>query len=314
MMAYTLGFDGGGTKTECVVVNAAGSVVGEGRGGPSNPLRNGYEAAFQSLQAAAAEALGRSGVQSEKITAICVGLAGAGSRTVVRKMLVHFARQFPKAISHVTTDLEIALEAAAPSGPGIVLIAGTGSAAYGRNTEGQTARSGGYGPWIGDEGSAFDIGRRAVAAIARTRDMAAPVSLLTDLIPAALECPNWEDLIERISKNPHDVFPKLFPVVAEAADANDSAAKEILFTAAIGLANLAMIVVRRLDLHDVAFPLVKVGGVFGRSKMLDALLDSVLASGALRANISRLHVSPAIGAARIAARLTEPSVQASHAG
>jgi glucosamine kinase len=253
-------------------------------------------------------------VQIDKIAALCVGLAGAGSRTVVRRMLVHFARQFPRAIAHVTTDLEIALEAAAPSGPGIVLIAGTGSAAYGRNSVGVTARSGGYGPWIGDEGSAFDIGRRAVAAVARTRDMAAPVTLLTDLIPAALECPDWEDLIQRIAKNPHEVFPKLFPVVAEAADADDSAAKEILFTAAIGLANLAMIVVRRLGLHDVEFPLVKVGGVFGRSKMLDALLDSVLASGALRANISGLHISPAVGAARIAVKLIETSAQASHGG
>ena len=314
MTVYTLGFDGGGTKTDCVVVNAEGSVVGEGRGGPSNPLRNGYEAAFQSLNDAAVEALSRAGIRTDKVTGICVGLAGGSSRTVVRKMLVHFARQFPKAITHVTTDLEIALESAAPSGPGVVLIAGTGSAAYGRNAAGETARSGGYGPWIGDEGSAFDIGRRAVAAVARTRDMAAPVTLLADMIQAALGCPDWDDLVQRIAKNPHDVFPKLFSVVAEAADANDSAAKEILFTAAIGLANLAMIVVRHLGLGDVEFPLVKCGGVFGRSKMLDALLDSVLVSGALRANISRMQVSPAVGAARIAAGLAETSVQTSSHG
>ncbi len=91
-------------------------------------------------------------------------------------------------------------------------------------------------------------------------------------------------------------------MVADAAKAEDSAAKEILFTAAIGLGNLAMIVVRRLRMKDQEFPLVKCGGVFGRSQMLDALLDSVLASGALRAKISRLEISPAVGAARMAAR------------
>jgi hypothetical protein len=114
-------------------------------------------------------------------------------------------------------------------------------------------------------------------------------------------------------KDPDDVFPKLFTVVAAAADSEDSAAKEILFTSAIGLSNLAMIVIRRLGMNTLQFPLVKCGGVFGRSKMLDTLLDSVLASGALRAKISRLEISPAIGAARMAARLSgSPSQAVSH--
>src|SRR6202030_705883 len=141
---------------------------------------------------------------------------------------------FPAAIAHVTTDCEIALEALAGIGPGIVLISGTGSVAYGRNSKGETARAGGYGPWVGDEGSAFEIGRRAVAAVARTRDTGGPITLLTNMIPAALDCPDWDELMLRITKNPDDIFPALFSVVAEAADAEDSAAKEILFTSAIG--------------------------------------------------------------------------------
>ena len=101
--------------------------------------------------------------------------------------------------------------------------------------------------------------------------------------------------------------------MAAAANSEDSAAKEILFTSAIGLSNLAMIVIRRLGMKGEQFPLVKCGGVFGRSKMLDSLLDSVLASGALRAKISRLEISPAIGAARMAARQAgSPSQASSH--
>ena len=133
------------------------------------------------------------------------------------------------------------------------------------------------------------------------------------MISAALDCPDWDDLMLRIMKNPDDVFPKLFPVVAAAANSEDSAAKEILFASAIGLGNLAMIVIRRLGMKGQEFPLVKCGGVFGHSHMLDSLLDSVLASGALRAKISRLEISPAVGAARMAARLSEsPSQAASH--
>jgi len=213
----------------------------------------------------------------------------------------------------VATDYEVALESATGSGPGVVLIAGTGSVAYGRNAAGDTARAGGYGPLLGDEGSAFEIGRRAVSAVAHSRDMDAPVTVMAEMISAALDCPDWDDLMLRIMKNPDDVFPKLFPVVAEAANSEDSAAKEIMFASAIGLGNLAMIVTRRLGMKDQEFPLVKCGGVFGHCLMLDSLLDSVLVSGALRAKISRLEISPAIGAARMAARLSEsPSQAASH--
>jgi len=312
-MGYSIGIDGGGTKTDCVVLDSQGAVIGEGRGGPANPLRSGYDAAFRSITEAAAEALKNSHLHTGDVKAVCAGLAGAGQRSVVRRMLVFLTHEFPRAVAQVTTDGEIALETVAGSGPGIVLIAGTGSVAFGRNAAGETARSGGYGPWIGDEGSAFEIGRRAVAAVARTRDLDAPVTLLAEMIPSALACSDWDELMQRISKNPDDVFPKLFPVVAEAANLEDSAAKEILFTAAIGLGNLAMVVVRRLGMKDQEFPLVKCGGVFGRSRMLDGLLDSVLVSGALRAKISHLGISPAIGAARMAARLAEsPSQSATH--
>jgi N-acetylglucosamine kinase len=312
-MGYSLGFDGGGTKTECVLLDARGAVIGEGRGGPANPLRSGYDGAFTSLHEAAAGAMAAARIRPGDVTNVCAGIAGAGRRSVVRRVMVFLTEEFPAALTQVATDYEVALESAAGSGLGVVLIAGTGSVAFGRNAAGETARAGGYGPWIGDEGSAFDIGRRAVSAVARTRDTDAPVTMLAEMIPAALDCPDWDELMLRIMKNPDEVFPKLFPAVAAAANSEDSAAKEILFTSAIGLGNLAMIVIRRLGMKGEEFPLVKCGGVFGHSRMLDTLLDSVLASGALRAKISRLEISPALGAARMAARLSDwPPQAASH--
>ena len=308
-MSYLLGLDGGGTKTDCVVSNTQGDVIGMGRAGPSSPLRCGFDAAFQSLSEAAAEALKEAKLPSTALASVCAGLAGAGRSSVVRRTTEFLAKAFPGAQTHVATDYEIALEAAVGIGAGVVLIAGTGSVAYGRNDPGETARAGGYGPWVGDEGSAFDIGRRAISAVARTRDMSAPPTLLSSLSLAALNCPDWEELTDRTMRNPDEVFPKLFPVVAAAADAEDSAAREILFTSAIGLANLAMIVVRKLGLGDSGseFPLVKCGGVFGHSRMLDSLLDSVVSSGAPQAKLSKLDISPAVGAARLAKRLLEGS-------
>jgi N-acetylglucosamine kinase-like BadF-type ATPase len=309
-MGYSLGFDGGGTKTECVVLGADGNIIGEGRGGPSNALRCGFDTAFRSLSEAADEALKSAGLHRHSVSGVCAGLAGAGRRNVVHRVLVFLSQEFPNAFAHVTTDYEVALETAVGAGPGVVLIAGTGSAAYGRNAAGETARAGGYGPWVGDEGSAFEIGRRALAAVARARDQSGPITLLTEMIAAALECGDWDELTQQTMKNPDEIFPALFSVVAEAADAEDSAAKEILFTSAIGLGNLAMIVVRRLGMKDQEFPLVKCGGVFGHSRLLDALLDSIVVSGALRAKVSKLEISPAVGAARIAARLAGSPAQA----
>jgi len=304
-MSYYLGFDGGGTKTESALIDAAGAVLARGIGGPSNPLRVGFDHAFAALGGATTHALSAARLQAQQIRGVCAGLAGAGQARVVKRVMAFLVETFPTAFVHVTTDLEVALEAAVGSGPGVVLIAGTGSAAYGRNASGQKARAGGHGPWIGDEGSAFDIGRRAVAAVARTRDGLAPVTLLTEMIPAALDCASWEALAERIAENPDEVFPRIFPVVAEAADAADGPAREILFTAALGLSMLAGSVIRKLELAEEEFVLAKAGGVFGRSQLLDSALDSLIASAVRRAKIAPLRVSPAEGAAQLAKRLSD---------
>jgi N-acetylglucosamine kinase-like BadF-type ATPase len=302
-MKIAVGFDGGGTKTECVVLDAEGNAIGRGSAGPSNPLRVGFPAAFQELAQAAAQALGGAQLKPPDVDAVCAGLAGAGRRSVIRKAMIFLAREFPGALAQVTTDGEIALEAAVGAGAGVVLVSGTGSSAFGRNEEGATARAGGFGPWIGDEGSAYEVGRRAVACVARARDQAAPVTVLADLIASELACPSWGELVERIANNPDAVFPRIFPVVVAAADAEDAPAREILFTSALGLSSIALTVVRRLSLPQQEFPLVKCGGVFGASRLLDAMLDSVLRSAAPLASISRLEMPPAMGAARLAARL-----------
>jgi N-acetylglucosamine kinase-like BadF-type ATPase len=312
-MTYFLGFDGGGTKTDCVLLDANRAIVGEGRGGPANPLRSGYELALASLREAAAQALAAAKIRPADVTSVCAGLAGAARRSVVSRVMVFLSHEFPASVTQVVTDFEVALEAAAGSGPGVVLIAGTGSVAYGRNAAGETARAGGYGPWIGDEGSAFEIGRRAVSAVARARDSDAPSTLLTEMISGALSCPGWDDLVLQTMRVPDEVFPKLFPVVAEAADKDDAVAKEILSSSAISLGHLAAAVISRLGMRYQQFPLVKCGGVFGRSPILDVLVDAALASAGPRARVSRAEISPAVGAARMAARLSESSSQsASH--
>jgi N-acetylglucosamine kinase-like BadF-type ATPase len=301
-MEYFLGFDGGGTKTECVLMDADGQILAESRAGPSNPLRSGFERTFTALSEAATGALAARQLSENRVTGICAGIAGAGRADVVDRVEEFFRHAFPHAAVRVTTDLEIALETAAGSDAGLVLIAGTGSAAYGRNVDGKTARAGGEGPQKGDLGSAFDIGRRVWKMIVSGQGGLAQHNSLVDRIYETLGSGDPHAIAQRITENPDDVFPKLFPLVAEAAEMGDPSAREILTGAAGALARLAAVVVEKLDLVNESFILARVGGVFGKSSILDSAVDAQLARIAPKARIERLSISAARGAAEIARR------------
>ncbi len=161
-MKCVLGFDGGGTKTECVVLNEAGAVVARGKGPASNPTRIGFPAAFAAIKETTRTANNSTRISLE-VAALCAGLAGTG-RPENRDQMLHFLKeQFPEAIVDVRPDFELPLYAM-PPGAAMVLIVGTGSAAVARGGAGSIKRQGGFGPASSDEGSAFDIGLAAIAA------------------------------------------------------------------------------------------------------------------------------------------------------
>jgi glucosamine kinase len=301
-MNFYLGFDGGGTKTECIALDADGRVVGYGNSGASNPLRVGYDAACAALQLAAATAISSANHKVSDVRGICAGLAGAGRRNVAEEMRTRLSRIWPDASIQIVTDAEAALETAVGSAPGVVLIAGTGSIALGRNSKGELACAGGYGLWIGDAGSAYDIGRQATFAVASARDFAAPGTVLAEMILSTLDCRAWCDVIEKIAIGPGAVFPKLVPVVMRAAEEGDAAARGILTHAALDLANLALAVIGRLNMKDTEFRIACVGGVFGRNYILDGRVDDLISRTAPGAQVGLLEHSPALGAARVAMR------------
>jgi N-acetylglucosamine kinase-like BadF-type ATPase len=299
-MSYFLGFDGGGTKTDCVLLDAEGHVLRKAQGGPSNPLRAGYPRAWFAVSGAADAVLARQSLRASDINGICAGFGGAGRPSVAKRMSTFLERSFPKAEVKVTTDMEIALAAAAGAGPGVVLIAGTGSVAYGRSRDGKTVRAGGWGPWLGDEGSAFDIGRRALTAVRRYEDGLGRTTVLAARVLKNLGYRDWSSVIEHIAKNPDEVFPRVYPLVARAAEEGDNVSRKILAGAADALVELAGHVVTKLDLAGESFPLIRSGGVFGHCEYLDALVDARLSEVASRAKIGLLQTSPAEAAANLA--------------
>jgi N-acetylglucosamine kinase-like BadF-type ATPase len=301
-MRYVLGFDGGGTKTECVLMDEAGLVRAEGRSGPSNPMRVGFGGSLAAVCEAGRTAIQNAKLSTSDISLVCAGLAGLAQPESQRKMKKLLAEEFPGKLVHVCTDLDLTLEATG-EGRAIVLIAGTGSAAVGRDLSGQVIRVGGHGPLLGDEGSAYDIGRRAAIAALRASDRGMADSPLAARILRELRATDWEDLQLRVYRVPDEVFPRIFPVVTAAADEGDSAARALLQDAAGELAGLVVDLMERLELKAEKFLLVKSGGMVGRSEYFDKLLDERLRRAAPKAEFGALVITAAQAAARLALRL-----------
>jgi glucosamine kinase len=301
-MKLALGFDGGGTKTHCVLIDAQGHILAESRSGPSNPMRVGFGGAMASVCDGARLALQTAGVSIDDLAAICTGNAGTGQPEASERMRTLLSQEFPGALVRICTDLELTLEAAG-DGPVVVLLAGTGSAAVGRDHAGQLVRIGGHGPLVSDEGSAYDVGRRAVMMAMRAFEKKEQDSPLGDRILGELGFASWEELQARAVAAPDDVFPRVFPIVAAAAETGDLAARQLLQLAAADLASLVYDLVERLQLRDQTFLLVKSGGMLCRSAYFDQLIDQRLREASPNAQFGALAMTPGEAAARIALRL-----------
>ncbi|GAC1638896.1 MAG: N-acetylglucosamine kinase [Candidatus Acidiferrum sp.] len=279
-----MGLDGGGTKTDCLLLQESGRILGQGRGGASNPSRIGIEAAAQGVREAATAALKNAGISMEQVTDVCAGLAGVALAERAQAMTALLHDFFGGARFELCTDLDLAL-AAAGAPPAIVLVAGTGSAAIGRAATGSAIRSGGYGPQHSDEGSAFSVGKNAVKRLASADPGAESLrGKLSQLFPT-----RSVDLLLSLEGAETDaVYPRIFPIVASAADEGDQLAQRLLEEAAASLVNFVADVKEKLKFSDAPFILGMTGGMIGRSKYLDARLRESLLRTAPHANIQHL--------------------------
>jgi N-acetylglucosamine kinase-like BadF-type ATPase len=250
-MAYYLGIDGGGTKTRCVLGDEM-TVLATAMTGGSNIVRLGETQAREALHTAVRQVCATANISPAQISAICIGAAGADRpeiaakiRTILVEQISEIAPETALPKIEVVGDMTIALEAAFGAGPGVIAIAGTGSIAYGRDANGHTARAGGWGFAISDEGSGHWIGRRAISAILSAHDRGLETAL-TAMILQAWKLNTLDELVRQANSTPPPDFPRLFPIVLRAEDEGDSIARDLLTDAGANLSALAAIVVRRL--------------------------------------------------------------------
>jgi glucosamine kinase len=251
-MPYYLGIDGGGTKTRCVLADET-TVLATAMSGGSNIVRLGEQRAREALHSSIRQVCAAARILPGQISAICMGAAGAARPEIAEKIRGIIARLIPELTPtriEVVGDTEIALESTFGNGPGVIAIAGTGSIVYGRDGNGHTARSGGWGFAISDEGSGHWIGCRAISAILSARDQGIETAL-TALVLHAWKLGTIDELVQLANATPPPEFPRLFPVVMQAAYEGDSTARGLLVDAGTQLGKLAAIVIRRLG-PDVA--------------------------------------------------------------
>ncbi len=296
-MAFYLGIDGGGTKTTCVVADDT-VVLGSATSGGSNVTRHGDARAREALHAAVKAACASAKIEAGQIESACAGLSGAG-RPEVRDAVAGMMRELLHGRILVLTDLETTLQAAFGDGPGVVTISGTGSIAYGRDARGLTARAGGWGLAISDEGSGQWVGRRAVSAVLGAKDAGEDPPLLETIL-RLWKLTSLDELVRRANASPPPDFSSLFRPVVDAASAGDLLARQLLEQAGSELAVLARNVIRRLFADGDSVPVAMSGGVFRQSEQVRKVFYNKLTAEFPRASVNLTVVEPVKGALELA--------------
>jgi N-acetylglucosamine kinase-like BadF-type ATPase len=298
-----VGVDGGGSKTEAVIMDANQQVIGEGLAGASNPLRVGIANAAAAVREAIDKACVMAEVRRADLVAAEIGLAGARRQELRARMGETISSTLGINDIEVVTDAAIALHGATDGEPGLVVIAGTGSICCGVNARGKGFCAGGWGPIAGDEGGGAWIARSALRAVAYASDGRGPKTSLTDIACSYFHVTTADDLATAIyaPTMTNERLAGFGKDVVEAAKAKDAVAKEIILRGGAELGRAAAAVIRQLQMERERFQVAYVGGVFRASGELTlGPLREAVEAIAPRAYLAPPHFTPAIAAARMA--------------
>ena len=293
-----IGIDGGGTKTVGLLADQAGRILAKAESGGSNYHAVGEEQTKRVLADVTSQLIADADTALESC-ACCLGLAGVASpvdRTVIGRICDEIGLPENRILTH---DARIALVGGAEELSGVIIIAGTGSIVYGTDTAGREAEAGGWGHLLGDEGSGYDIARRAFQAVARAADGRGVPTRLSSLMLNALGFSHPRVLIPWIHSVSKDKVAQLASAVFDAANANDPIAQKILDETADELALAARVVIGKLGFSQ-PFNLVLSGGIFTHQPTFVASLRSRLQGLALDVRVCLPKHEPAYGAVLLA--------------
>jgi len=303
---YLLAVDAGQTSTKSILAGAESNVALHRRGGAVDHFRQ--RGARRRNEAVIQDVIGElclaASIEPDRITAVAVGWTALrrGSPEVVTVERL-FARLLPAARLIVLPDYVVSLAGGSCGAPGIVVISGGGSIAYGLAPDGREAVVGGLGYLVGDEGSAYDIGRRAVAAAARSSDGRDRPTALEELIRETFELDEVRDITRMVYAKGFSraTLANLAPSVAALALDGDVVAREIMVSAGQELGRAAVAVAKKLGLVDPT--VYTAGGVFGAGEIVRGPFRQAVQDWIPLASIRPPTYPPVVGALLLARRL-----------
>lgn len=303
MTLYVLGIDGGGTSTRAAILNEKGKLLGIGIGGASNYDDIGVEATKENIRKTVQSACQMANLSECSFNAAFLGLAGLSSEAD-RKIVRQIATELNLAPSNyigIDHDIRIALAGGLSGRPGIVQIAGTGSSCYGRNSEGFSWRSGGWGPLIADEGSGYWFGIQAMRAATRAADGRTKPTVLTKMVLDKLNISEIDEILSRIyAQNiSRSEIAEIGPLVIEAAKMSDEIAKAIIDVGAEELAECILTVAKKLKFTEQC-EVALTGGVFKAGEIVINPLRKAVQNKMPACSITLAELPPVIGACLLA--------------
>ena len=279
-----IGVDGGGTSTTAIVARLVDGgepeYLARGHSGPANPKAIGWEMAMSAIKQAidVATAQASEVVELDRFAAACITVAGCG-READQSRLMRWLDDQRLAEDHlVVDDGQAVLRAGVPQGIGVAVIAGTGSFVTGRNRRNQTARAGGWGYLLGDEGSGYAIGLAGLKAVVQATDSVGPPTELSETLLSACGVSESAALIELLYGKDFsrtDVAA-LAPIVLEVADRTDQVALSIVRSQLDHLERQVRAVLTQLDMRDDDFHIVLGGGVLINNNLFRSRLQAQL--------------------------------------
>jgi glucosamine kinase len=307
MTEFVAGVDGGGSKTRLILAGADGRELASVEGGRSRMGPGEAGASAQTVASLLREALAAAGLGESLPAVLYGGFAGVGREEEARDLRHELDRLRIADEVVVVSDAAIALVDAFGDGPGIILIAGTGSIAFGRGMDGSHARCGGWGPAFGDEGSGGWLGKRALGVVAAASDGREGPTALTGSILTAAEVNSVEQLIPWAIAATTKTIATLAPVVLATAAAGDPRAIALVSLAAEELViHVRALALRLFGDERAAIPVAFSGGLLEKGSLLRKKLEQRLRSAVPGAQLKSAEIIPARGAVRAALQRIHP--------
>lgn len=294
-MQYFLGIDIGSTKSHALIADQTGRVVGFGNSGGGNWEGVGWKAAQKSLQDCVQMAVGAAKIQISQITGAGLGIAGYDwpeDQIGIHRMVDSLGLIAPY---KVVNDAVVGLLAGAEAGWGVVVVSGTGANCRGRDPQGREGRATGMGSMYGEHGGAFEIVNKAVQAVALAWTRRGPETELSRVFLAITGAGSIDDLLAGIARGRYKISPDAAPLVFQTAEAGDFVATDLIRWAAQELADMAVGVIRQIELENKAFDVVLAGGTFDGSTTMKNVIEKKIQLVAPQARLVRLAAPPVIG-------------------